>query len=171
LDLTRIGPLLREQQAAGFRDVAGAQASATIPLSDRLVTRLASEFIPRTAPFTDVDLRALGGNRLSVRVRLTNPVMLPPVTVKLQIEQQPQFPSSPMMGLRLLSTGILLFAKSITRLFDVLPPGIRLDGDRILVNIQTLAEARGFGEYLRFVEHLEVHTEEGRFVVSVGGRI
>ena len=167
MDVTRILHLLREQQASGYQDVAGAKASVTVPMSDRLVTRLVSESIPRTAPLREIELRAAAGNRFSARVRLSRPALMPSITVNLAIDRQPQFPSNPVIVLRLLSTGLLSVAGSALQFLSVLPPGIRMDGDFIIVNLRTLLEQRGLAEYLGYLEHLEIATEEGRFIVSV----
>ena len=163
--------LLQEQQASGFRDVAGARASVTLPLSDRLVSRLVAQSLPPSAPISDIDLRAGNANRFSVRVRLTRPALLPPITVNLAIDRQPVLPSSPILTLRLLSTGLLSFAGAAARFFNVLPPGIRMDGELIVVDLRTLLEQRQLAEYLNYLEHLEVTTEEGRFIVTVRGRL
>jgi hypothetical protein len=163
--------LLHEQQASGFGDVAGAHASVTLPVSDRLVSRLVSQSLPPGAPIADIALRAQAANRLSARVRLTRPAFLPPITVNLAIEQQPALPDNPVFALRLLSTGLLSFAGAAVRFLNVLPPGIRLDGDLIYVDIRTLLEHWGLAQHLRYLEHLEVKTEEGRFVVSARGAL
>jgi hypothetical protein len=161
--------LLREQQASGFPDVAGARASVTLPVSDRLVSRLVAQSLPSSAPISEIDLRAGNANRFSVRVRLTRPALMPPITVNLGIDQQPVLPSNPVLTLRLLSTGLLSFAGAAARFFNVLPPGIRTDGDLIHVDLHTLLEQRGLADHLNYFEHLEVTTEEGRFILSVRG--
>ena len=163
--------LLHDQQASGFRDVAGARASVTLPVSDRLVSRLISQSLPPGAPIAYVDVRAQAANRLAARVRLTRPSFMPPVTVNLAIERQPGLPDNPVFVLRLLSTGLLSFAGAAVRFMNVLPPGIRLDGDLIYIDIRTLLEHRGMAQHLRYLEHLEVTTEEGRFVVSARGAL
>ena len=163
--------LLRELQASGFRDVAGARASVTLPVSDRLVSRLVAENVPPNVPLRDIDVRALAGNRLAVRVRLTKPVLMPPITVNLAIEQQPQFPDDPVLVVRLLSTGILSFARVALNFLNVLPPGIRMDRDLFFINIQTLLEQRGFAEHLRHLDTLHINTDEGVFVIDVRGGI
>ena len=168
----RLLDLLHEQQAGGFSDVAGAEASATIPLSDRLVTRLALEGMPPTAPVRELELRALDGNRFTARVRLVKPAWLPTVTVTLQIERQPRFPDDPVLILRLAAPGGLMsLASGAMKFLNVLPPGIRMDGDLVFVNLATLAASRGAGEYLQFVRGLELMTDAGRFVVRVQGAI
>ena len=48
---------------------------------------------------------------------------------------------------------------------NVLPPGIRVDGDLIGVDIGALLESRGYGEVLPHVAKLRVSTEPGRVVL------
>ena len=52
-----LADLLREQRATGFADFAGAQASATIPISDRLATRLIAGRLSPSSPVREIDLR------------------------------------------------------------------------------------------------------------------
>ena len=163
--------LFLEQQASGFPDVAGARASVTLPISDRLVTRLVVQSLPPGGPIGDIDVRAANANRFSVRVRLTRPALLPPITVNLAIDRQPVLPSDPRLILRLLSTGLLSFAGAAARFFNVLPPGIRIDGELIFVDLRTLLDQRGLAQHLKYLEHLEVTSEEGRFIVAVRGRV
>ena len=167
----RLLQLLQELQASGFRDVAGARVSVTLPVSDRLVSRLVADIIPPNIPVRDVDVRALAGNRLSVKARITRPVLMPPITVNLAIEQQPQLPDRPILVVRLLSTGILSFARVALNFLHVLPPGIRMERDLLFINIQTLLEQRGLAEHLRHVDTLDLNTDEGHFVVDIRGGI
>lgn len=168
----RLLDLLRDQQAAGFPDVAGAEASATIPLSDRLVTRLALEGKPPSAPISELDLRALDGNRFTARVKVSKPAWVPPMTLTLHIERQPRFPEDPILILRLAGPGGLLsLASGAMKFLNVLPPGVRMDGDLVFVNLATLAANNGGGEFLQFVTGLEVTTEPGWFVVRASGGI
>ena len=162
--------ILQQQRASGYPDVAGAHASVTIPLSDRLVATLVRENLPLNAPVREIDLKAQGENRFTVRVRLTRPALLPPVSVNLFIEHQPRLPEQPFLVLRVgASGGLMSLAGVALRFFSFLPPGIEMDGDRIVVNLRALLEQRGAGEVLDYVEHLEVMAEQGRFVISARG--
>jgi hypothetical protein len=48
-----------------------------------------------------------------------------------------------------------------------LPPGIRLERDRVLVDVRQVLETRGFGEIVPLVERLNVSSEEGRLLIDV----
>jgi hypothetical protein len=168
----RLLELLREQYARGFPDMAGMRASATIPLGDRLVTQVVAEQLPATGSVRELEVRAHADNHLSVRLRLTRPALLPPLTFHLLIEQQPELPLRPVFVLRMTSAGGLMsIAGSAARFLNLLPPGIEMAGDRIAVNVATLLAGRGAGEVLEYLEQLEVTTDDGRFILSVRGGI
>jgi hypothetical protein len=158
--------LLREQQATRFADIAGAHSSLILPVTDRLVTTMIASRLPPSLPIRQIDVRAGAGNQMTVRVRLTQPSFLPPITVRLQIEQQPVLPASPILVFRILSEGLALLAGAALKFVPLLPPGLRLDGDRLYVNVATLLTAYGAGEALAYLTHLEVTTTEGRIVIG-----
>lgn len=166
----RLIDLLRQQHAQGFQDFAGTRVTVSIPVSDRLVTTLANENMPASGPVREIEVRAHEGNHLSVRVRLRRPAMMPPIPVNLTIVQQPSLPQAPVVGLRLSAPGALLaLAGSAARFFNVLPPGVQMDGDRITVNLRAMLEQRGLGEVLDYLESLEMTTEDGRIILSARG--
>jgi hypothetical protein len=116
----------------------------------------------------EVDIRAHDGNTLSVRVKLSKPAFMPPITIKAAIERQPDLPSNPVLVLRILTGGKLLsLAGSALRMVDVLPPGVTLEGERLFVDLARVLAQRGAEPLLRFLEQLEIGCEEGRFVVVV----
>jgi hypothetical protein len=168
----RLIDLLQQQHARGFPDFAGARVTVSIPVSDRLVTAFASENMPASGPVREIDVRAHEANHLSVRVRLWRPALMPPVSVNLAIVQQPMLPETPVVGLRLSAPGALLaLAGSAARVFNVLPPGVQMDGNRINVNLRAMLEQRGLGQVLDYLESLEITTEEGRIIFSARGSV
>lgn len=158
--------LLRQQHASGFADVAGARAQVAIPISDRLLTRLVAEAIPPSAPVRDLELRARSDNRFYIRARLTRPGFLPPISIGLIIDSQPQLPSTPVIALRLESAGLSSLAGVASRALAVLPPGIEFRDDKIVVDLRTLLDRRGVADALDYLEYLEITTVEGAFVVA-----
>ena len=82
------------------------------------------------------------------------------MTISLQIEQQPHLPDTPLV-MRILSLpGLLSVAGSLLSPSS-LPPGIRLDRERVLVDVRQLLESKGFGEIVPLIERLHVSSEEG----------
>jgi hypothetical protein len=163
--------LLHRQQAAGFPDVAGTQVSATFPITDRLLNEVLARQLPPSAAVKDVRVRARAANTFVVNVRLARPAFLPPIGLTLRIARQPIFPNDPELILEVAASALMSLAGPALRSMDVLPPGVRLEGDHIRVNFRTLLEERGLGEAVRFIEDLRVATEDGRVIVSLRARI
>ena len=102
--------LLREQQSAHFADLAGAHASFTVPVSDRLLNRMIADRLRRSSPIRELELRAEDGNRVTVSVRLARLAFLPPVHVRFAIERQPDLPASPVLVWRMVLEGVAALA-------------------------------------------------------------
>jgi hypothetical protein len=159
--------VLLNLRGAGFRDLAGARVSASIPISERLLNEIVSATMPKNLPVREVTVRPEPGNRFSVRIA-PKAAFLPQLTVKLEIEKQPQFPTVPELVLRMATMGGLLgLAGAAFPIASMLPPGVRLDGDRIVVDLRELARREGVLDLLELVRELEMTTEEGRVRVFV----
>jgi hypothetical protein len=163
--------LLREQQSDDFPDLAGAEAFATIPITDRLITRAIVQRLPPSAPIRDFEVRAHAGDQVTIRVRLTRPALLPPVQLRLAIEQQPDLPRSPILVLGVVSQGLTGLALNALKFVDVLPPGVQFDGRRFVVNLGTILERYGAAAALAYLTDLSVTTVDGRVVVRARGTV
>lgn len=157
--------LLREQQASGFADFTGADGTVVVPVSDRLITRILAGRIPASAPVREVVVRALANNLVEARVRLAKPAILPAITIRLLIARQPQLPDSPVLVLNVVSQGLAAVAGPVMRFLDMLPTWIRMDGDRLFVDLRALLAQHGAAAVLDYLSDLQLTTTEGRFVI------
>jgi hypothetical protein len=114
-----------------------------------------------------VEIRPHAGDCFDVLISVTWP-FVPTIKVGFVIERQPQFPSSPVLVLRwsLLGAVGALASRFIASL-DRLPAGVRLDGDRLLVDISQLAARASAASWLPYVRSLELHTVDDRFVIDI----
>jgi hypothetical protein len=143
-------------------EVAGSQAAVDVSLSEALLNRAIVERLPTDGPVRDARLRLVAGEAL-VTLRLARPRFLPPVTVTLTVERQPNLPGSSEFGLRLgLPAGLGMLAGIGANLFATLPPGMRLDGDRLSVDLARLLAEQDLGWVLRYARALVVTFEPGR---------
>lgn len=164
--------LLRQQQASGFADIAGAQVTATLPLSERLLNQVIAANLPPGGPLRHAELHAHPGERLTLRVALSKPSFVPPFNVTLQIERQAQLPESPVIVLRLAgASGLMAIAGSMAGLAMGLPPSMRLDGDRIHVDLRAMLRPHGADTLLDLLEELYVATGEGVVTLAFRARI
>jgi outer membrane protein TolC len=167
----RLTGLLRRQIASGFQDLRGAEATVTLPVSDRLLNEFITEAMPASAAVRDLEVRAQEGNRFAVRARLGRASFLPPITLTIAIDRQPELPGSPVLVLRLERGGLLSLAGPALRFFDALPQGIRIEQDRIHIDLVRLLEPRGFSGFLEHIDQLHVGTAPGTTIVSTRARI
>ena len=167
----RFVQLLLRQQAAGFRDLRGTTTSLTLPISARLLNEAIAEALPRTAPVRDLQVTPLAGDRFRVRFRFGTSAILPPIGLSLAIIQQPALPDSPSLVLRMEMGALAGFAGPALRFFDALPAGIRVEQDRLVLDLRQILERRGAAHYLEYVDALDVHTLDGAVVISLRASI
>jgi hypothetical protein len=157
--------LLREQQSDGFLDLAGTDASITLPISDRLISRVVAQRLPAHVPVREFDLFAHEGGVIAIRVRLAKPTFLPPIQLRLAIDQQPELPHSPILGLAIVSQGVAALAAGALKFADVLPPSVRFDGRRFIVDLRAMLERQNAAGVLEFLTHLRITTAAEQVVV------
>lgn len=163
----RLAALLTRQRQRQFSDLAGAHAVVTLPVSDRLLNEAVTEALPPSAPVRDLHLTTLAGNRIRVRFKVGSATFLPAINLTLVIERQPELPRSPVLVLRMEMGGLLSLAGPALRFLDALPPGVRVDQDRIFVDLARLLAEHGVAELLEFAEDLQVTTTDGSLVVGI----
>jgi hypothetical protein len=160
--------LLRRQIALGLRGVAGTRISVRIPVSEPLINEAIAISLPPGARVREAQVSPRAHDRARVRLVVSKPSFLPPITFTVAIERQPSLPDSPDLVLRLEGAGTMLtFAGPALAFLNALPPGILMRGDQVFVNMLELARNQGLGDWLRFVERLQITTEPGQIVITV----
>jgi hypothetical protein len=159
---------LRHLEPSSFRDLAGTHLAASIPLSRQLLNRVAAEALKRTAiPVRAVDIQPHADDRFDVTLHLTWP-LVPPLRIAFVVELQPRLPESPVVVLRWLMKGVVgaiatRFISSLGRL----PHGLRIDGDRLTLDVAALARTHQLDQLLPWLSGLQLHTAEGQFVFDI----
>ena len=120
-----------------------------------------------TTPVRQVDVQPREGDRLDAMVRVSLP-FVPPLKVAIVIDRQPEFPESPVLVLRWsLLGGLGAVASRLLGSGDRLPPGVRLDGDRLELDIPVLAARSPVAPMLSWVKTLELHTAVDQLLLVV----
>ena len=165
LSNSSLAEILRQLQSTQFRDLSGARVTAAIPVSERLVNEIITGSLPQSVPVREVHVQPLAGNAFAVRL-VPKAAFLPALSLRLEIIQQPDLPSTPVLVLRMATMGALFgLASAALPIAGLLPPGIRLDGDRIMVDLVALAARAGAADLLPHLASLQVNTEDGRVVL------
>ena len=159
--------LLTQLEASGFEDLRGADVSATVPISERLLNAFIQQSIPPSLPIRDLHVSPREGGRFDVRLRVGSSSLLPPLKLVLRIERQPDLPSSPVLVLRLETNALMSLAGPALRFLDALPRGVRLERDLLYVDIASLLAQRGLDRYLRYARQLELHTSDATVIVRI----
>ena len=168
-DAARFAEILRQLQNTRFRDLAGSRVTAVTPVSEDLVNQIIAASLPANAPVQSATIRPEAGDRFSVRI-VFKAALIPTITLNLAVEEQPQLPASAVLTLRMVTLGGF-FGLASGALAGFLPPGVRLNGERILVDLRTMAAQRGAGEIFDFLTGLQIHTAEGRVVLHVDAAV
>lgn len=153
-------------QSTGFQDLSGARFSGTIPVSERMINEVIAASIPPGGHVREVQVRPEPDNRFSVKIT-PRTGFFPSITVKLSIARQPELPASPVLVLKMAMGGLMGFASSALPIANMLPQGVRLEGEHILVDLRAMASQRGFADLFQYARQLRVSTEAGRAVVHV----
>jgi hypothetical protein len=162
----RLHALLDRQQASGLRGLAGSEVHATIKISAPLLNEAVAAFAAATPAISELTIHPHNGNRFDVRLGLAKPAFLPGMTMALAIERQPQLPGDPVLVLRLSGgAAVLRLAAPAIASFNILPPGVRLEGDRVLVDLRMLLQQHGQAHLLDYAQEVEIVTIEGGLVV------
>jgi hypothetical protein len=163
-------PLERIRQLLGpnLEALAGAHAQGEIPIPDGVLNTVIAQRLRATdAPVEAVEVQVRGGGELFVRVRLRQS-FIPPVIVGARIDQQPDLPGSPILGLTWWLPGMgALGALAGTALSFLKkgPPWLTVDGQRALVDVSRLLRDQGAGEFLAYLKSLRVDTRDGALVI------
>lgn len=169
--MSDLSELIVNQQRTGFPDLAGARLAAFLPVSDRLINEIVARDLPQGAPVSEVTVEALPENRIAVRARLARMPMLPAVKMTFTIIRQPTLPDDPVLVLQMGASGLMSLAGPALKFLDALPPGITVEGDRLLVNIRALLAARGLDWLLHYVVDLQVTTAAGVVLISTDAQV
>jgi hypothetical protein len=157
--------LFADQQRDGFPDLVGSEGQAAVRVSERLLNAILSEQLGGSSSIREVQLSPRAGNRLGVRLVLVKPSFLPPISFDVTIAKQPSLPDDPVLGLTLSGLGGLLRFAGLAAGFLNSVPGVRMEGERVLIDLRAALARHGLTRVLDYVKDVAVGTEEGKLVV------
>jgi hypothetical protein len=161
--------LFRERTGLDLGEFGGSTLAGEIPVTEALVNRLLAQKLAQHAQIGSLRVQAQPNDSVAIQV-VPRARLMPPVNITARIERQPEFPANPVLLLRwsMPAAGPLaLFAGPMLSYFKAMPQGIRMDGDRVAVDLRELLRSRGLDDVVGFVRKLEVHTRPGGFVLRV----
>ena len=141
--------------------------AAVVPVSERLLNQVVGSALPPTLPVRDLHISPQRGDRLIVRARLARVDFLPPVNITVVIERQPELPDGPLVLRMMTFPGLISLIGAALPIATMLPPGVRIERDRIFVDVRAVAERQGFGDLLPLFAGLRVTTDDGKLILEV----
>jgi hypothetical protein len=158
--------LFTDQARQGFADLGGSEGQAALRVSERLLNTILADAISGSSKVRELQVSPRAGNHLGVRLIVAKPSFLPPITFDVIIDKQPSLPDDPVLGLTLSGMGGLLrFAGPVAGFLQSLPPGVRLEGERVFVDLRVALAAHGLSTVLNYLKDVAVGTEEARLVI------
>jgi hypothetical protein len=157
-----------------LHQIAGTSLSGEVPVAQGLINRLLAEQLASSnAPVSSVQVELHDNDTLTAVVAL-RAGFLPPIRVVARIDQQPQLPGSPVLGLRWTLPGLGLLARMASpalAIFKALPPGVVMDGDRLLINLRQMLAGQGMADTLRYLTSLQITTRAGIVLIRFAVRV
>jgi hypothetical protein len=136
-----------------------------------LINEIVGTTLPTSLPVREVHVHPEAGDAFAVRVSPRSG-LLPSLTLKLAIHRQPSIPDAPVLVLRLATMGGLFgIAAAALPVAQMLPPGVRLEGEYVHVDLAAIAAQQGFADVMRFVRALRITTEPGRAILHLDAAV
>ena len=165
---------LRNLAGNNLEELAGATVAVELPLTNAVVNRLIEQRLSAASgPVTAVQVDALDDDTFSAQVSMRMK-MIPTLRIVGRIEEQPELPQRPLLGIRWSMPGmgaLTMFAAPALAFLNALPRGLRAEDDRIVVDVVELLRSRGLADLLPYLRKARVHTRRGAFVVRLELRI
>ena len=160
---------IRSRFGFDLRELAGTAVSGEIPVPESLVNRLIAERLASNAQIASLHVEPQPDDSALIRV-VPRTRLVPPLTVSARIERQAEFPNDPRLLIRwsLPAAGPLaLLAGPVLSYFKRMPPGVRLDGDRVVIDLREVLGSRGLEDVVGLIRSLAVHTQPGGFLLKL----
>jgi hypothetical protein len=159
--------LFADVRSGRASDLAGTRMAADIAVSDRLINQVLVEQVAGRGQVRTIEMQTRDG-QARVAVKLAKPAFLPPIALTVTVARQPEFPSRPILELHVaMPPAVAAVAGAGLEFLNVLPPGHRLDGNRLLIDLPAVLRDRGFGWIVPYVRGLNARFENQRVVLFV----
>lgn len=154
--------ILEDLRRSRYADLAGSRAAIDLAIPEALINRALEEALAGSnGRLRGVTVTIQPDHKFHLDLQLSQSFM-PSIAVEAVLDRQPALPESPefVFRWRTLLPGLAALAGSAASFFAKLPPGVRLEADRVFVNIRPLFERAGAADLLPLVSELQISTRE-----------
>ena len=149
--------------ANNFSDFAGLVADVTIPVPEYLINEVVTEFLRGNKNVTSCRINVEPENQFIVNFK--TPLFPLSLNLKLRLDKAVDFRGSPKIHARLENNAFL--GKLGSLFTNVLPAGIKISGDQIVVDIGSFLRTPQEKKLLQLVKSAEIHTVNAVVVLDI----
>ena len=147
-----------------FSELKGTSLDASVPVPQSLINELVAAALKGNKNIAALQVTVQPQNRLALDVKTT---LLPwPIKLKLKLDSSVDFASYSSPKLRAWMENNRLLG-SLGTLFNAMPPGIKLFGDQVVIDLAAFLRTPQQKRYLDMVKSIGIQTESGKVVLDV----
>lgn len=151
-----------------FSDLKGTIVDASVPVPQALVNELIKAALPGNRTVESIQASVHAQNRVSLNVKTT---LLPwPLNLKLKLDKAVDFASYSSPKIRAWMENNRLLG-SLGSLFNALPPGIKLYGNQVVVDLGAFLRTPEQKRLLELVRSVGIQTEEGQVILDIHAEV
>jgi hypothetical protein len=145
-----------------FSDLAGLTADASIPAPEHIVNEIIEAVFRGNKIIKNCRVSISGQNKVSVNLKTT--LWLWPINLKLRLERSVDFTGHPKIRASL-ENNVLL--GKLGSLFKALPNGLNMQGDQVIVDVQSFLDMPDQRKMLDLIKSAEIRTESGSVILDI----
>jgi hypothetical protein len=146
-----------------FSDLKGATVAASIPVPEALLNEFIQAELMGNKNIASIQLSVHAQNKVSANIKTT---LLPwPLNLKLKLDRFVDFASHSSPKLRAWMENNRLLG-SLGAFFNALPPGIKLYGDQLVIDLGAFLREPQQKRMLSLVKSVDIRTEEGKLLLD-----
>ncbi len=147
-----------------FLDLRGMTADASIPVSESLINEILAAALQGNKNIDSCQLSIHAENKVTAKLRTT---LLPfSLNLRLRLDHAVDFASYSSPKVRTWLENNLLLGK-LGAFFDILPDGIKLYGNQLVVDLYSFVQTPEQRRLLHLIKSIGISTEESKIIFSV----
>jgi hypothetical protein len=157
-----VNQLLNDLRRRRFANLAGSRAAVDLAIPQRLINHvLADAFVESEGRLRGVTVTIHPDYRFHLDLQLSRS-FVPSIAVEVVLDRQPSLPDTPELVFRWRTAlpGLASLAGSAATFLGKLPPGVRMEGDRVFVDIRPFFERADAADLFPFVSEFTLSTRE-----------
>jgi hypothetical protein len=165
--------LLDQLRRNRFTDLSGSSAVVDLAIPQALINRAVADALEGSqGRLRGVTITIHPDYRFNLGIQLARS-FVPSIAVEAVIDRQPELPGSPeiVFRWRTVLPGLAALAGSAASFFKALPPGVRMSGDNVFVDVRPLLERAGASDLWPLLSELRFSTRERILDVHLVARV